>query len=156
MSGAEVLLQLENRGMNPMFKHILLATDGSNNSLRAADQAIKLASTSNDAFIEIIYVVDFDTSKRDGLRHMDADKIEQERKKRVQLTEGKIGAAGVKSKSTILHGEPGPTLVSYANNHSFDVVVIGSRGLNSLQEMVLGSVSHKVAKRVQCPVMIVK
>jgi nucleotide-binding universal stress UspA family protein len=35
-------------------------------------------------------------------------------------------------------------------------VVIGSRGLNSFQEMVLGSVSQKVAKRVNAPVMIVK
>ncbi|MBL1705639.1 universal stress protein, partial [Klebsiella pneumoniae] len=25
-----------------------------------------------------------------------------------------------------------------------------------LQEMVLGSVSHKIAKRVKCPVMIIK
>ncbi|EGR8654283.1 universal stress protein, partial [Listeria monocytogenes] len=33
---------------------------------------------------------------------------------------------------------------------------IGSRGLNSLQEMVLGSVSHKVMKRVNCPALIVK
>lgn len=35
-------------------------------------------------------------------------------------------------------------------------VLVGSRGLNSVQEMVLGSVSHKIAKRVQCPVLIVK
>ncbi|MGB8270820.1 MAG: universal stress protein, partial [Priestia megaterium] len=40
--------------------------------------------------------------------------------------------------------------------NNFNLVVIGSRGLNSLQEMVLGSVSHKVAKRVHCPVMIIK
>ena len=66
-----------------MFNRILLATDGSNHSLRAADQAIKLASASNDAFIEIIYVVDLDTSKRDALRHMDADTMEQDRKKRI-------------------------------------------------------------------------
>ena len=39
---------------------------------------------------------------------------------------------------------------------NFDLVIIGSRGLNSLQEMVLGSVSHKVVKRVKCPVHIVK
>lgn len=37
-----------------------------------------------------------------------------------------------------------------------DIVVIGSRGLNTLQEMVLGSVSHKVMKRVHRPAMIVK
>ena len=139
-----------------MFKKILLTSDGSNNSLRATEKAIELALLTGEATIEIIYVIDFDTSKREALRYMDSDIIQEERKLRLQLTEEKIKAAGVKSKSTILHGEPGPMIVSYANEHGFDVVVIGSRGLNSLQEMVLGSVSHKVAKRVQCPVMIVK
>ncbi|MUV37968.1 TRAP-T-associated universal stress protein TeaD [Lentibacillus sp. JNUCC-1] len=57
---------------------------------------------------------------------------------------------------TFLHGEPGPTIVKHANKNEYDVVIIGSRGLNTLQEMVLGSVSHKVAKRVDCPVLIVK
>ncbi|MGM0899696.1 MAG: universal stress protein [Bacillota bacterium] len=37
-----------------------------------------------------------------------------------------------------------------------DLIIIGSRGLNALQSMVLGSVSHKVMKRASCPVMIVK
>ncbi|RIL73432.1 recombinase family protein [Staphylococcus devriesei] len=35
-------------------------------------------------------------------------------------------------------------------------IILGTRGLNSLQEMVLGSVSHKLAKRAQIPVIIVK
>ena len=59
-------------------------------------------------------------------------------------------------KLKLLHGDPGPAIVDYANKENFDLVVIGSRGLNSLQEMVLGSVSHKVVKRVNCPVLIVK
>lgn len=53
----------------------------------------------------------------------------------------------------MLYGEPGPSIVYYANKEQFDLVIIGSRGLNSLQEMVLGSVSHKVVKRVKCPVL---
>lgn len=56
----------------------------------------------------------------------------------------------------ILHGTPGPEIIKYANEQQVDLVVIGSRGLNSLQEMVLGSVSHKVMKRVNCPALIVK
>lgn len=35
-------------------------------------------------------------------------------------------------------------------------IILGTRGLNSFQKMVLGSVSHKVAKRSQIPVIIVK
>lgn len=52
--------------------------------------------------------------------------------------------------------EPGACLIDYANKGSFDIVIIGSRGLNTLQEMVLGSVSHKVLKRVNCHVLVVK
>nr|WP_295971293.1 universal stress protein [uncultured Bacillus sp.] len=140
-----------------MFKKILLAADGSEHALRAAGKAAELAQLAGkDAVIEIIYVVDFETEKKDVLRNIDLEGVKEERKRRLQLTEGKITAAGVKSKTIILHGEPGPTVVSYANENQFDIVVLGSRGLNTLQEMVLGSVSHKVIKRVQCPVMIVK
>lgn len=51
---------------------------------------------------------------------------------------------------------PGPCLIDYANKGSFDRVIIGSRGLNTLQEMVFGSVSHKVLNRVKCSVLVVK
>ena len=142
--------------LKAMFKKILLAADGSNNSLRAADNAIEIARLTTDATIEVVYVIDLSTSKQEALHHMDADLIQLEREQRMQLTEEKIKAAGVNSNTSILYGEPGPTIVNYANEKDIDLVVIGSRGLNSLQEMVLGSVSHKVAKRVQCPVMIVK
>ena len=139
-----------------MFKKILLASDGSNHSLRAADKAIEIAKFKVDSIIEVVYTIDLNTSKQEALHHMDADAIQLEREQRMQLTVEKIKAAGVNSKTIILYGDPGPTIVEYANNQNFDLVVIGSRGLNALQEMVLGSVSHKVAKRVQCPVMIVK
>ncbi|CAH0275835.1 TRAP-T-associated universal stress protein TeaD [Peribacillus simplex] len=56
----------------------------------------------------------------------------------------------------MLYGEPGSSIVYYANKEQFDLVIIGSRGLNSLQEMVLDSVSHKVVNRVKCPVLVVK
>jgi len=139
-----------------MFKKILLASDGSKHALRATDKAIDLAKLVDDATIEIIYVVDFEVSKSDVLHAADLKSIQHARKQRLQSTEQKIKEAGVNFATTILHGEPGPTIVSYANKNSFDIVVVGSRGLNTLQEMVLGSVSHKVAKRVECPVLIVK
>jgi nucleotide-binding universal stress UspA family protein len=64
--------------------------------------------------------------------------------------------SGVNYELKVLHGLPGPTIVDYANKNQIDIVIIGSRGLNTLQEFVLGSVSHKVAKRANCPVLIVK
>ncbi|MEL3971370.1 universal stress protein [Rossellomorea oryzaecorticis] len=138
-----------------MFKKILLATDGSEHSIRAADKAIALASLQTDAEINIVYVIDAKQSKDDVLQHWGTDASDK-RKYKLQLIEQKAKHADVKYETIILHGEPGPAIVEYANKHTYDALVIGSRGLNTFQEMVLGSVSHKVAKRAKCPVMIVK
>ncbi|MDI5787654.1 universal stress protein [Bacillus licheniformis] len=42
-----------------MYRHILLAADGSKHSERAADHAIHLASMSNEAVVDMIYVLDY-------------------------------------------------------------------------------------------------
>lgn len=139
-----------------MYKKLLVAADGSEHSFRAAVQALELAKLIPDSAVEVVYVVDSETSKRDAIHHVDAMEIEQKRKEKTIEIEKKAKDAGVAYEMKVLRGEPGPTIVKYANENEFDLVVIGSRGLNALQEMVLGSVSHKVAKRVQCPVLIVK
>lgn len=137
-----------------MYKHILLAVDGSENSVRAAKEAVKMAS--NESLIEMVYVADFDKAKTEMLHAGSSESLLLERKRKVAPVEEILRTAGKQFKLTILHGTPGPEIVKYANENNVDLVVIGSRGLNSLQEMVLGSVSHKVMKRVQCPALIVK
>lgn len=139
-----------------MYKHILLAADGSENSMRAAKEAIKIAGKLPDSLIDIVFVADFNKSKNDVLHAGTAEKLELERRRKLMPIESLIRESGLKSKVTILKGAPGPEIVRYANEKAVDIVVIGSRGLNSLQEMVLGSVSHKVMKRVNCPALIVK
>lgn len=137
-----------------MYQHILLAVDGSENAVRAAKEAVKVAS--NDSLIEMVYVADFDKAKTEVLHAGSSESLLLERKRKVAPIEEVLRAADKQFKLTILHGTPGPEIVKYANENKVDIVVIGSRGLNGLQEMVLGSVSHKVMKRVQCPALIVK
>ncbi|WP_217588407.1 universal stress protein [Lentibacillus saliphilus] len=138
-----------------MYQKILLASDGSEHALRAADHAFSLASLQKDAQVDIIYVVDTKHAKEDVIHHWGED-TSVLRKQRMSMFEQKAQYHNVPYELTFLHGEPGPTIVKHANHHDYDIVVIGSRGLNVLQEMVLGSVSHKVAKRVNCPVLIIK
>lgn len=142
------------KGGYSMYQHILLAVDGSENALRAAKEAVKIAS--NDSLIEMVYVADFEKAKTDVLHATSSESLLLERKRKVAPIEEVLRAADKQFKLTILHGTPGPEIVKYANENKVDIVVIGSRGLNGLQEMVLGSVSHKVMKRVQCPALIVK
>ncbi|MEE3953613.1 universal stress protein [Peribacillus frigoritolerans] len=139
-----------------MYKKILLAVDGSENSLRAAKEAVKFASLVNECVIEAVYIVDFTKAKSQVLHAQGKEELELSRRKKIQPVEELLKSNKLTYEMKILHGEPGPTIVDYANNEKFDLVIIGSRGLNSLQEMVLGSVSHKVVKRVKCPVLIIK
>ncbi|UCZ53633.1 universal stress protein [Bacillus shivajii] len=140
-----------------MFKHLLLAVDGSDHSLRATDKAIELANLSGEeASIEVIYVVDGKKSKADVLQYGDSDSVSRKRVEMLKQFEEKIEAARLTAKVTVLHGEPAETIIEYANNGSFDALVIGSRGLSTVQTMILGSVSHKVMKHVKAPVMMVK
>lgn len=139
-----------------MYKKIALATDGSLHAKRAAENAIQLAKLNPHSKIEIIYAVDPDKVKSEVLANWNSADVGDSRKGRFKEVERMARDAGVSYELKILHGEPGPEIVKYVNKHNFDIVIIGSRGLNTLQEFVLGSVSHKVAKRANCPVLIVK
>ncbi|OLS37056.1 universal stress protein [Alkalihalophilus pseudofirmus] len=138
-----------------MYKKILLAADGSKHSLRAAKEAQFLIDR-HGGMVDVVYVVNGSTSKQDVLRHASKDEIHMKRKQKVKAIEMFFKEKSIPHTIHILRGEPGPAIVSFANKGEYECLVIGSRGLNNLQTMVLGSVSHKVAKRVECPVMIVK
>ena len=139
-----------------MYPHILLAVDGSEHSIRATEEAIKIATLSSESKIEVVFVADFSKVKDDVLHSEGKEALEVARRKKLAPVEERLEAADVSYYVTILRGEPGPTIVDHANTKQVDLTIIGSRGLNGLQEMVFGSVSHKIAKRVKSPVLIVK
>lgn len=139
-----------------MYKHILLAYDGSENAMRAAKEAIKIASSSPESFIEVVYAVNIEKSKSEVLHAPSVEALEVMRRQKLSGVENLLKESDISYRVKILRGIPGPEIVKYANEQKVDLVVIGSRGLNALQQMVLGSVSHKVMKRVKCPALVVK
>jgi nucleotide-binding universal stress UspA family protein len=139
-----------------MYKKILLAIDGSDHSKRAAENAINIAKFSSNTNMEIIYVIDPNRAKSELLNNWNPDDLGDKQKSCITDVEKMAKEFGISYETNILYGEPGPTIVEYANKIKTDIVIMGSRGLNGLQEFVIGSVSHKVLKRANCPVLIVK
>lgn len=139
-----------------MYQHIILAADGSENALRATEEAVKIATSMEGSKIEVVTVADFNKATAERLHTQSEDSLLLERQRKIANVEHVLEQAGVTYTVTVLKGDPGPEIVRYVNDSQADLVVIGSRGLNSLQEMMLGSVSHKVMKRVNCPALIVK
>lgn len=139
-----------------MYNKILLAVDGSENSVRATKEAVKMVSMNASCVVDVLYVADFAKAKQEVLHTQGKEELELVRRRKLWPVEEQLKQQNLSYQVHILHGDPGPMIVEYANKEVFDLVVIGSRGLNTFQEMVLGSVSHKVVKRVKAPVLVVK
>lgn len=139
-----------------MYKKILLAVDGSQNALRAAEEAVRIAGLSFGTFLDVVCVIDFSEAKKESLQGKTEEEIEFDRRKKIFAVEQLMRVNKADFNITFLTGDPAPQIISYAINKKVDLVIIGSRGLNRLQELVQGSVSQVVVKSVPCPVLLIK
>ena len=68
-----------------------------------------------------------------------------------------MAAGSVVSCSTELHaGDPADVICRRARELDADLIVVGSRGLGTLDRFLLGSVSAAVAQRAPCSVLVVR
>ncbi|WP_017812177.1 MULTISPECIES: universal stress protein [Paenibacillus] len=140
------------------ISHVLVPYDGSMHSQKALERGAALAQ-SLQAELEILYV---DSATVDELRQplimtsseleIYFDHKEDEIRRNLREMISKIPDA----RTVILYGSAAKGIVEYAQQSQPDLIVMGSRGLSTMSEMVLGSVSRYVTQRAQAPVMIVK
>lgn len=130
-----------------------VAIDGSQNALRAVEHAVKTAGMFPEAELKMIYVVDFNTANDERMSKEDTETI---RERVTQPAMELAQQAEIHVELVVFEGDPAQRILQYADANRLDHLVIGSRGLNVVQEMMLGSVSHKVIKEAQCPVTIIK
>lgn len=138
-----------------MFKKILVAFDGSKSSKEALNTSIELAKK----FGSVIYLVsvipqsDFAVLKNEVTS---ASKEESKFYQELQRETIESNTSKVVIKSTIIYGHPAEKLLDYASSGTFDLIVIGSRGLNATERLFLGSVSDELSHHSSCPILIVK
>lgn len=137
-----------------MYKHILLAVDGSENSFRAAKDAVEIASP--QTIIELISVIPTEGITNEITHAGTLENFETEYLKKIAREQQYVEANHSNVKVTIEHGSAGRMISNFANKNNVDLVVIGCRGLNPMQEMVFGSVSTYVTKNANCSTLLVK
>ena len=136
------------------IKKILVPMDGSKNSMRGLDEAIYLARQCH-AIITGLYVIPISNSTDSQISSLEKYLLDNASK---FMSKAKTRAAqnGILFDDAIIHGDEGPKIISYANNKSYDIIVIGSRGMGSMKEIFLGSTSNYVLHKSKIPVLIVK
>ena len=68
---------------------------------------------------------------------------------------GPLVAAGIRHRAIMADGPPADVLLEVAEREAAELIVAGRRGLNTLGEIVLGSVSHHLVHGSTRPVVLV-
>ena len=136
-----------------MIKRVLVAVDGSENSLKAVDYAVDIA-LKYDCEIYLIHVVEKlkvpDAIKKyasvekieDPPEYLVLNEIGNSILKKVEET---AKGRGVKTvHAIIVEGDPVDKITAFARDNHIDWIFLGSRGLGGVKGLLMGSVSNKV------------
>ena len=137
---------------------LMLATDGSKHSMKTVDQAIKLASKLG-AEVTILYVIEGNPQIGYDLfaayKKTEAE-LENKSKKVLDKSAQPFIDKGIPVKTRLEKGHPADIICEIAEKEKFDYVILGSRGLGGIKEMLLGSVSNAVANCIKTNIIIIK
>ncbi len=141
--------------INHSFKKILVALDGSKNSIQALSNAIQLAKQTG-ASITGISVIQVFPTEMGLMKTMIGKTLSKHYKHFMQTAKIMCTKKDVSFRGMVQYGEEGKTIVSFAHKNNFDLIVVGSRGLGKLKELFLGSTSNYVVHSSKIPVLIIK
>ncbi|MGB9962784.1 universal stress protein [Halobacterium sp. MBLA0001] len=138
-----------------MYDDILLPTDGSDAADAAVANAIDLASKYN-ATLHVLYVAD--TTEYSTVTFEDAvtDPLEREGERVVDDAVARAEDAGVVAMGVVLHGGVFETIQAYVDDEGIDTVVMGTHGRRGLGRALLGSVTERVVRTSDVPVLTVR
>lgn len=139
----------------PKIQKILVPLDGSKNSFRGLDYAILMARQCR-ATVTGINIIPF-YPKSLLLTPISYEK-ELFKKAKEFMKKAKVRCAqhGIEFNEKITDGHHVEEITGFAAEKNFDLIVIGARGLGSVKEVFLGSVSNGVLHKSKIPVLVVK
>ncbi|UTF55811.1 universal stress protein [Natronosalvus rutilus] len=134
-----------------MFDNILVPTDGSDCAQAAVGYAADLA-TRYDAKVHALCVVDYRTLEN-GPQY---DQIKKEREEFAERTCNDLSVSGVPAEQAVRTDIPHKAILRYATEQDIDLIVMGTHGRTGVERHLLGSVTEKVVRLSDVPVLTVK
>ena len=148
-----------------MISKILLPTDGSETSNKAARYAVELAQQTG-ATIRFVSVIDKNIytsqiipSVATPMRLIEPieDYLRQAAEAYLDNAERLSKKSGVQSTRVIRKGHPVEEIIKEAEKSKVDLIVIGSHGKSAMKAAVLGSVAFGIIhKHTRVPVLVVR
>lgn len=140
-----------------MIDTVAVGTDGSATAAKAVEAAFELAERFG---ARVVILSAFDARSGPGGPRLSppahpewASNAAEQVERILAMAEESAAARGLESSSAMDQGDAGDVLVSLAERHGADVLVVGSKGM---ERRVLGSVPNTVTHKAACSVLVVK
>ena len=141
------------------MKSILVPIDGFEPSIRALAFASQIARATG-AKIDVLYVFEdwhevlASLSVNSGKDLDDAVQRVSEKRLDDSIARAELGEIDIERHHRV--GHPAAEVVAFAEERRPDLIVMGSRGRPTLEQLLVGSVSLKVLHRTKFPVTVVR
>ncbi len=138
-----------------MYDEILIPTDGGPAAHTAVSHAINLAQ-GFDARVHALFVVDAGAYAPMGSGAavlMDALRADGE--DAVQQVTERATEVGLDTVDTVTTGTAHSQIIEYADQNAIDLIVMGTHGRQGLDRYLLGSVTERVVRSADVPVLTV-
>lgn len=139
-----------------MYNEILVPTDGSPAAESAIEHAVDLAKRYG-ARIHGLYAVDATSfASVEVGTDLVVDALETEGTEAVARIERAALDAGLDVVTTVSSGTASRSILEYADEHDIDLVVMGTHGRRGVERFLMGSVTERVVRNADVPVMTVR
>jgi nucleotide-binding universal stress UspA family protein len=143
------------------FEKILVAVDGSEQSMRAVEIGISLAKQSRSTLtaLYVIHIPFGESLYPRSIWYKDfIEDINKETSNWIAdiYRRGKEKGVEIESKMKETSESVPAEIVRYAKAEGTDLIVVGSRGRSELEKLFLGSVASGVLAYAPCPVLVVR
>lgn len=147
-----------------MYERILVPTDGSDIAALATDHALDIAAK-YDAEVHALYVIDLDavdislgTEQVQRIKDGKFDEMGELQERAAEATgviADQAAEAGIECTEGIAAGRPPREIVDYGVEHDADMIVMTSHGRTGVSRLLVGSVTEKVVRLADIPVLVV-
>jgi len=136
---------------------LLVASDGSDESRLAIDRAVRLARQ-DDAALHLVHVgLLSQWVQPDTLSSQQYGRIKQEAQDRLEAEVAYAeDVGGTVTEAHRRMGQADSEIIELAEEINADLVLLGSRGQNTIERIVLGSDSENIVRYAPCSVMVVR
>jgi len=142
------------------YRHVLVPLDGSEAAEKALPDAVS-AAVANGAGLTLLHVIP--PALAEIYAGAEIIAIDQQEGARRDAAHGylasvrqKLESTGVAVQTAVAVGDAADAILTYADQHGVDLVVIATHGRSGWKRWVLGSVAEKVVRAANQPVLLVR